>query len=59
MAFTVKIITSPFSPKNDGTAGDAHETSIKDYLDAQSITTLHAVSTIVSRGVYITTIVFE
>jgi len=57
MAYTCKIISSPFSPKNDGTAADVHEAAIKAYLDAQSITTLY-VTTVISNGYFITTIVY-
>jgi len=59
LAFTVKIIVNPFSPKDGGTASTTHEAAVKDYLDGESITTLHAVSTVISNGYFITTMVFE
>lgn len=59
MAFTVKIVISPFSPKNGGTASTVHEAAVKDYLDGQSITTVHSITTVVKAGQFITTIVFE
>lgn len=57
MAFTVKIVVTP--AKGGPGTETTHETAVKDYLDGQSITTLHSVTTEIRFGFWMTTIVFE
>lgn len=58
MAYMCKLIISPLSVRQDGTASDVHETAVEDYLDAQTISNLY-VTTVIAHGYIITTIIFN
>lgn len=59
MAFTVKVISTAIKSAGDATGEEAHQTAVKTYLDAASITTVHDISTFWMGGYLVTIIVFE
>jgi len=58
MPYTVKIIRTKASSQRPLDYA-SHESAVKSYLDAATITTLHSVTTVVYEEEIITTIVFE
>lgn len=58
MAYTVRILVTPHKGL-DTTQLTTHQTTVKDYLDGETISNIYAISTILENGFWITTIVWD